>query len=334
MFFVLINGVVWVVFDWKFFEWVGFDRLLMHPSDNELQSVIEKLQKEKDKKHLILLGDSIIWGIGINDPGNTVAGFLTQEFAQADHDDIRVVNLSVPGNSFLDDMAIVQALSDEDAVYLFFINPMLFDPYYANRNFEQIVRFKELVTDNMQGVRSDFEECCSLQIPQESFWSSPLHTLLFHSMSLYRNRDLITKKLLGLQPFVAANGLFNRILAIHFDVLFKRKPMVIGDRELPPKRSIDFSGSRMLTILSQVTVLLGNKPNVYYVILDDNMFTEGAAHRRNIQYIRDALHSTHILNLSDTFSDDLYFDTVHLKPAGHARMAQKIATFLSSFHAP
>ena len=306
----------------------------MHPSDNELQSVIDKIQKEKDKKHIILLGDSVIWGVGVNDPQNTVAGFLTEEFTQTGRDDVRVVNLSVPGNSFLDAAAVVRAISDEDGVYLFFVNPMLFDAYYANRDFEQIVRFKEVVTDNVQDARHDFEECCSLQIPQESFWSLRFQKFLFHSIPLYRNRDLMTKKLLGLQPFVAANGFLNRILDIRFDLLFKRKPMVIGEREKPPKRSIDFKGSRMLKILSEVTMLLRDQPNVYYVILDENMFTESAAHRRNIQYIHDAIPFDHVLNLSDTFSEDLYFDTIHLKPAGHARMAQKIATFLSSFDAP
>ena len=105
--------------------------------------MLVKLKDEDDKRHLVLLGDSIVWGVGVNDPDETVAGQLRRLLE--DLADMRIVNLAVPGNSFLDMAAQIREGYRSDDIYVFFINPMLFDEEYANLTFEEMVRFKETV---------------------------------------------------------------------------------------------------------------------------------------------------------------------------------------------
>lgn len=329
--FILLNIVIWTVFDRKFFDWVGFDRLLMQPSDNEVQSMIDKIRVE-DKKHLVLLGDSIVWGIGINDPGESVGGKLTEHFS--DRGDIRVVNLSVPGNSYLDTTAMIRDSYDEENTYVFFVNPMLFRDYYALRDFGETVRFKELVKRVFRGHREDVENCCDLQIPpagsEIQLW---LHQVVFHLIPLYHNRDLIAKTLVGLHPSSAVNAVLHRMRTFS-PSLFARKPMHVESTPDTQKEVIDFSGSRMLKVLRHVTELLGDRENVYYVILDDNMFVKNSVQDRNVKLIVDAIASDRILNLYRKIFAKNFLDAVHMKPSGHALVADHIVRFLSQHDAP
>lgn len=328
--FILLNIVIWTIFDRKFFDWVGFDRLLMQPSDNELQSMIDKVRVES-KKHLVLLGDSIVWGIGINDPGESVGGKFTEHFL--DRGDIRVVNLSVPGNSFFDNAAIVRDSYSENNVYVFFVNPMLFRNYYALRDFEGTVRFKELVKRVFRGHEETIESCCDLQIPpagsELQLW---LHQIVFRLMPLYHNRDLITKTLVGLHPSIAVDAVLNRIRTFS-PALFARKPMHVESTPGTQKEVINFSGGRMLKILQYVTELLQDRGNIYYVILDDNMFVKNSVQDRNVRLIMDAIASDQILNLYRKIPVEHFLDSVHMKPSGHAMVADRIFRFLSQHDA-
>lgn len=331
VFFVLINGVIWIAFDWKFFEWVGFDRLLMHPSDNEILSVIDKIRTDDKKKRIVLLGDSIIWGVGINDPQETLTGHLSKSYA--DREDIHMVNLSVPGNSFLDAATTIRAAYNENDVYLVFVNPMLFDHYYADRDFEEVVRFKELVQRNLREMRGTFKQCCGLMIPENTPWIARVDSVLFHIIPLYHNRDLITKSLIGLQPSIAVDALLNRMRKFSPSP-FERKTMHIESDPVVEKESIDFTGSRMLVILRQVTELLQDKENVYYVILDDNRFKKNVVQDRNTILVKDAIASDHILDLYRKIPTEHFLDSVHMKPSGHALLADRIFRFLSQYDAP
>lgn len=328
--FVLLNAVIGIIFDWKFFDVVGFDRLMMQPSDNELQSMIDKVRAE-DKKHLILLGDSIVWGIGIQNPENSIAGRLGEYLA--DREEWRVTNLSVPGNSFFDAAAVIRDSYDEKNAYVFFVNPMLFREYYASRDFEGTVRFKELVKRIFREHTELFQRCCDLDIPSThsdiALW---LQRMVFRSVPLYHDRDLLTKELLGLHPSVAVDALLNRMRTFS-PSLFARKPMHVEGAPGTPKEVMDFSGSRMFPVLREVTELLQEKDNVFYVILDDNMFAKTKTQDRNVTKILTAISSERILNLYRKIPAEHFLDAVHMKPSGHALVAGLVFQFLSQHDA-
>ena len=79
VFFALINAAVYVVFDINYFDRVGHERLLTSPSDNEIRSLLTKARGD-DRKQLVVLGDSAMWGIGLNDSADTTAAKLAEQY--------------------------------------------------------------------------------------------------------------------------------------------------------------------------------------------------------------------------------------------------------------
>jgi len=331
VFFAIINVWVFLVFERDFFGARGFDRLLMQPSDNELQSVINKIKSDDDKKHIILLGDSVVWGVGVNDPKETIAGHLSDKLS--DRSDVRVVNLAIPGNSFLDELAIIEALDDPSDAYVFFINPILFSDEYADRSFEEVVRFKRLVQRGLSGERNLFMQCCNLDIPAEMpQWV--VSSFVFRALPLYHNRDLITKDLIGLQPSIAVDALIHRLRNFQILKAFERRPMEMGGGEVVSGgESPDFAESRMTRILREVSEILSDRPNIFYVVLNENRFQRGPEYRRSIRAVEKVIQSDNILNLIGEVRKDLYLDTVHMKPEGHGLVAGLIFQFLESRNA-
>ena len=323
--FVLFNIAVWFVFDRHFFDWVGFDRLLMQHSTNELESVIEKVKNEKDKKHIVLLGDSIVWGVGVNDPKETLAGQLSTLLK--DREDIRIVNLAVPGNSFLDMATQIKKGYRSGDIYMFFINPMLFDEEYANSTFEEMVRFKETVKYVLTEERGRFEQCCNLFIPR-LIGRSIISRFFFDTVPIYRNRDGITKWIIGLQPSIAVDAVLHRFVSFRLARLFERRPMSVGGDPVVLRQTHDFSVSRMTQILSNITKVLKEYPNVFYVILDDNRFEKNIFQDQNIAHVRGVIDSDKVFSLYKMIGSDLYLDSVHMNSAGHQNAAEKVFEFL------
>lgn len=328
--FLGINAAVWCAFDRHFFDWVGFDRLLMQPSDNELQGVMSKIKNETDKKHIVLLGDSIVWGIGVNDPKETLSGQLSQLFKE--RGDIRVVNLAVPGNSFLDMAAQVRSGYNPNDIYVFFVNSMLFDEEFAKSSFEDMVRFKGTVTDMFAADPQRFGGCCDLKIPKQTL-RSVLAGFFADIVPVYRHRDQITKMMIGLQPSIAVNAMLHRVLSGRLAELLERRPMSIGSDHIVLKQTQDFAKSRMTKVLSAVSESLNGYPNIFYVILDDNRFEKNLTQDRNVTVLQQAMASKQILTLYKSIGPDLYLDTVHMTPDGHRKVAEKLFEFLSESHA-
>ncbi|MBI3336789.1 hypothetical protein HYZ98_04475 [Candidatus Peregrinibacteria bacterium] len=325
LWFVVFNIAVWFVFDRHFFDWVGFDRLLMQPSVNELQSVIGKIKNENSKRHLVLLGDSIVWGVGVNDPKETLAGQLGTLLK--DQEDIRIVNLAVPGNSFLDMAAQVREGYRPNDIYVFFINPMLFDEEYANRTFDESVRFKETVSFALAKERGRFGECCDLDIPLFNF-RSVVSRLFTPVVPVYRHRDNITKWSIGLPPSIAVDAILHRLFNVRLTQLLERRPMSVGEGITTLRQTQDFRQSRMMRLLADVTSILKEYPNVLYVILNDNRFEKNAFQDRNIVSLKASIHSERVLSLYKTIGSDLYLDSVHMTPEGHGKVAEKVFEFL------
>jgi hypothetical protein len=333
VFFLLINVFVWGVFDRFFWTTVGFDRLVMQPSDNEIRSMIDKI-KQRDQKNIVLLGDSIIWGVGINDYGETIAAKLQDSLAE------KVVNLSVPGNSFFDMTATIEEVYNEDDVYLFFVNSMLFDDYYALRGFEESVRFKGLVTKRFADDHEEFLQCCDINIPQKDpFIEQWIDDILYQWVPLYRNRDLVTKFIIGLHPSVASDALVHRFVKYGvriwdkwdisgFSSLVTRKPMML-EYKATEKETIDITNSRMISIVQSLTERLRDKKNVYFVILDDNRFKKDHVQDKNIRAIESAIQSDQILNLYRKIPSEHFLDSVHIRPSGYEIVATQILDFIT-----
>lgn len=349
--FVVFNIAVWFVFDLHFFDWVRFDRLLMHPSDHELQSVMSKIKNETDKKHVVLLGDSIVWGIGENDSRKTIAGYLSEVLEKNNIDDTRVVNLAVPGNSFVDMYAMVESMYEEDRndVYLFFINPMLFKEEYASRTFEEMVRFKTIVIDKIHDKnKEELEGCCGLIIPRNEVsliekkineWFPWLSKLDPRNIPLSRNRDLVMKSIIGLQPYIAVDALLHRVLAMQFLNLFERRPMVVGadvrEEDKEHRKSEELNNMlRMLKVIDRLLITKENKKTekgvVVFMYLDENLLTGSVKRAYAEDFQKLVKNKSH--NLSGKIQSKFYFDTVHMSEEGHKIVAGMVCDFLHTYY--
>lgn len=73
---------------------------------------ISKKQKDADYLHVVLIGDSSIWGF-LQEPGNTLAGLLNKRFLESG-EKIILHNLGYPSISILKDLMVVDRVLEYD----------------------------------------------------------------------------------------------------------------------------------------------------------------------------------------------------------------------------
>lgn len=325
VFFALINVAVFVVFDLKYFEVIGHKQLLSYAFDNEIQSMIHKIRNEEEPQ-LIMLGDSTMWGASLDDVSDTTAARLG------------AINLASPGNSLLDMYATIEAIDNNDNTYLFVINPNMFEAYYADRPFEDLIRYPRLVTRTMQVERTRLDSCCSVRIPERDILEESVESAFFRFLPLYRNRELIMKKAIRVPPHIAINVIINNMIDTWFGL--RERPKKHVDPEITKKTSglysaEDFTDTRMIRALSVLSELHRVRPNIHYVILGENRYERNFQRIHNYRVIHDAIRNKEsVLDLHTKFQPDMYLDTTHMNPAGHAVAAEEIASYLSLQNAP
>ncbi|MBU0457863.1 hypothetical protein KJ652_05160 [Patescibacteria group bacterium] len=334
VFFVIINICISQRYDGKYFDKIGFDRLTLEPSDNAVLGILDSMKREEDKKHLVVLGDSVLWGVGVNEVEETVAGILREEFKE---DGIRVVNLAQPGSSFIDMAALALNSYDEDNIYLYFLNPIRFDDNIALRDFGEAVRFENIVLDTFNEDRRKLEILFG-QLPDEkSRAEKVLKEILFRLIPIYRNRDLITQSIIRMHPAITVNTLVNRVRDMRFGEIFENIPMDLenDNKEIPERKDPEsIENNPTLSHLEFVLPQLRDKPNIFFVIQDDNWFRRTWVQNQNIRRLEGLIDSDRMLNLYKTVDSSLYYDRTHLNEGGQREVAQAVIDFLSKFNVP
>lgn len=320
VFFVLLNVAVWALYDVRFLDRFGKDRLLMNPSENELESVIHHIQRDSEKRHIIFLGDSITWGVGIDDPAQTFVGHIQTAFA--DQGDTRVLNLSVPGATFFDQFAILRKLYRPEDTYVVVLDPIAFYKQRKLTHWEDLARFPrfdaEVLADDLDAIRA----CCAMETPRTSPVEASIRHAAFRLLPLYRNRDIISKSAIGLTASNAATAIIDRAFVSGFERVPEKEviPALSGLRQVP----FAIDEHPLVKILSLLSAR-HRAPNILYVIADEATYRRDAAGQRNIDAVLRALDSASILNLY-TAMDRTHItgDGIHLTMSGHAALAEQL----------
>lgn len=332
LFFALINITVWFVFDHHFFGWIGFERLLNDPSENQLRGMIAKIQSDSDHRHIILVGDSTLWGVPL-DYRQTVAGIVARRL-QSDPS-LRVVNLAVPGASFADEYAIIDHLYKPTDTYLFFVNPIWFQDRYSALPFASLVRFPDTVAESLYGDRALLARCCDLQIPSPDSPDVIVRRLLPRMFPLVENQDIINATLLGMHPAAAETVVLSRAAKIIAgekttgsveDIQNTANPN--GKGAIPAN---DVPRGRNFALLRVLRARIGGRTNVRFILLDDDLYFRSPKDTENMNAVAHMLGSGTLLNLQNTIDHSLFSGITHLLPAAQARVADAI---IRSLHAP
>ncbi|MCK5017051.1 MAG: SGNH/GDSL hydrolase family protein [Candidatus Peribacteraceae bacterium] len=325
--FVLANFLVFAYLKSNYFINSGFDRLLMHPSDNELRSAIYHLKKDNNHTNIILLGDSVIWGVGSN-YSKSVAPILANKYI--DNPKIQVVNLAVPGNSFLDIARTIEEIENQNFVFLFFINPIRFNEEISNRNFEEAIRFPYLFERGTEKRRVDIKDCCNLIIPnKENEIVRMIDDQLLTLIPIYYYRDTITKIIIGLQPYAAVDAVLSRLRKMEWNRSETDRKNISKDKNIAPDyESVLFKDTNMYNYLATVTKWLKGYNNVYYIVQDNNLYKRNEQYLKNMEDILNLLPPEKTLNMSNKIENSFFIDRSHMKEGGHAIMADEIYNFL------
>lgn len=321
IFFVLINLLV--------AKWAQpksilgrFDRLMIESTDNELRSVLDAIQQETHP-HIVLVGDSVIWGIGINDPELTIAGQIEEVKG---HGRRATINLGQPGMTFLDQLAITKKIPQEHTV-LFFINPIWFSLDIEEGSSDELTRFDGTVSRELDSLSQDLAQCCNIEIePPEN--EDSLQSALRRVLPLYGHRDLIVKRALRIQFSRAVHAGFGRLRQMQFGMLIKRRDMQLDptrdEQELGQNKSVDPPKTRNGKILEYIATHLEERPNTHIVILPNAYYTKTDEHTVHMQSLEELFVPTPVINLSGVLGKEYFFDQTHLQPEGQARVAALI----------
>jgi hypothetical protein len=143
LWFTVINLFVYMVFDLHFFERVSAERLLMKPSENQVERVIAGIQQEKNIRHIIFLGNSIVWGVGVDSETQTMVGRVKEYYAKDPN--VRVLSLAVPGESVLDSFAALKKAQNDRDVFVYVINTTFVEDHARYATFNTLVHFPALI---------------------------------------------------------------------------------------------------------------------------------------------------------------------------------------------
>lgn len=101
---------------------------------------IDKMIALDDKKKIVLLGDSVFYGIGVENESEAVSGYLREMFPESS-----VYNLSSCGSKPLDYYFWINRLKDEDAIFVVQYNYKWFA--IDNNKLEDRVSQKKILTE-------------------------------------------------------------------------------------------------------------------------------------------------------------------------------------------
>lgn len=328
--FVLINLAVYAMFDTQFFSHASRQRLLMNPSENQIDRVISAINKEKDIRHVIFLGNSIVWGVGVDDEAQTMVGRVKAHYAN--RSDVRVLSLAVPGESLLDSFAVLRKTQNPDNLFVLVVNTTLVEDHERDPSFRSLVHFPVLVEEEFSAERKDVAQCCLIAIPPPRF--AALRRFAETVLPLYGDRDALAHRIIGISFADAERAVLGRFFSGGVATVFTRKPMawehgVTDHRALP-----EAEGSWPLKLLSKLFSENGRADNVITVLMDDDRYDRGKAADRNAALLRRALSGGTLVDLYGKLHGKFY-DTLHVTPAGHEAVANKLIPILDrKLHAP
>jgi len=333
LFFALINLCVWWRYDAQAIL-VSPVRLADHHSENELRRVSEAVVAD-DNSHLVLIGNSIIWGVGLPDATTRLDAVLSDSLKDSG---TPVINLALPGNSLLDYYAQLDQLYNPRDTFVVFVSPVHFEAEHANVTFDELVRYPGLVKQIFADQQDILYDCCHVLLPPSApAWHSVADSLLWNAVPLYRNRDVITKNIIGFPAHVAVHTVLRRSFSKVMRLVGAEDnllPRIVKGVGFQPEE--DFTDSTMLLLLDRLSLPYADEDNVMYVLLDNNRYPEGDVRNNNYALIQGAIHSNRILNLHHRFPKDVYLegDTLHMNTDGHALLAKEVLDFLSQNDAP
>ena len=321
LFFVLINVVVYVIFDTDIFGETTYSQLLMQGSDNEMRAVIDKLHND-DRRHVVLIGKSVTWG---------VHDVLQETFSsRPEYRDRTLVTIASPGFFLPNLYAALDAAYNHKDTFVVFLSPFDFEPYYADRPFQVLMKYPLLAQRELADDREALRDCCDFHVPQDSdLLSSTVSDAAFSLVPLYRNRDLINKSLIGLQPYVVVHAVIgrtmNELIALTGDRPFSDPP-----GPLTKHRNQDLTDGRMARMVEILNAPYRSRDNVFYVLLDTNRYEPGALEDGNYREIERIVGSDRTLSLHKQIRShpEHYRDTMHLTREGGAVLAERVFQFL------
>lgn len=325
--FLAINLAVIACVDQRFFRVETTDRLLVNPSENEAERVIAAMKEETDVRHIVFLGNSVAWGIGVDDPALLMSGRVAKHFEG--RKDVRVVNLAVPGASLLDLYAILRKSQNPKDLFLVTLNTTFAEDEAKYSGFDELVRFPDVVKEEFSSMRDDISACCSIVIPPPAApVSQMLQQWAWTLLPLYRDRDVINRLVLDIQPSIAVDAALHRILNAE-GAVFSHRPMAWKEPAAidAPKTPASIDGSAPLRLLAFLHAKDGTAPNVWHLLIDDRRYDHGAQERKNVALIHRTLSGGKIVDFYGTLKENFY-DTVHLSPEGHATVARALIPLL------
>jgi len=307
----------------------NFERMLNQPSENELLGMMHLLGSD-DNEHLVMVGDSTVWGVSA-DFDESFAGLLSTRLGE---DSAEVVNLAVPGMSFLDEYAVIENLWNPHDTYIVFINPIWFHDRYNDKTPEDYIRFPQLVSRYLSESAGALEECCNFSLlAGKPPLQRAITDVVMRYVPLFRNRDLVNKQMLGMQPSIAENTILHRIAAMNFAGAIQREELAPDEGDTEEKETalaLDIEKSRSFGLLKHVLSLSEKRDNVHYVILDDNWYERTALHKESMNKLEQLFEGRHVLNVHNAFEQKHYFGNgyTHLNSAGHILMTDLLYDFL------
>lgn len=323
VFFVIINVVVYVLFDVRYFQLFAPQRLLMNPSDNQIESLVGKVNHDPSVRHIIFLGDSITWGVS-TPAEQTFVGIIQAHFAP--DPSVRVLNFATPGDTFFDIFSLLRRLYRPQDTYVVVLDPLTYYKTKSLTDWSGLARFNRFDAETLDADRMQIRACCRLDVPHFPVIDSLVHRIVFSLLPLYRNRDTINTTFFRLSASNAATALVDRALTLGAPRVPEPEvvPALEGLHSVPYSIQ-DHPLRQLLTLLASDY----RQPNILYVLADDATYLRDDAALANVQAVQESLSGATVLNLHAQLQRaDITGDGIHLTRAGHRVMADRILSSL------
>lgn len=340
IFFIAINCAAFLYFRNQPQE--DFKRLQYNASNKEIYRIVDQIKKD-DKKKIVFLGGSVLWGSTTKNPDDTIPAFFKKEVGDAN-----VYNLALNAARPLDIFIINYLLKDEvnlfvvDMNYHFFQNEFNDD---LSKDPSKFIRIKSLLEDNygaLEKISPALLSCLDAHGVGKNFGPNPelMAQKIFNYLPVVYFKDEINLLLFKKHPTLIVQGLFNFVpefvkkpQAETFFNIFKSQDELIGggkpeamERQMYDDRLMDPKHINLCISQEYARFLDDNKVPASVYLLPQNpdilgLYADSEAYKKNNQMIIDAFGGR-VIDLHDVLAGESFADTYHLNREGNEAFAK------------
>lgn len=340
IFFIAINGAVFFYFQDRPTD--DFKRLRYNTSNKEIYGMVDQIKKD-EKKKIVFLGGSVLWGSTTKNPDDTIPAFFKKEVG-----DVNVYNLALNAARPLDIFIINHLLKDEADLFVVDMNYHFFQEEFNKdlaKDHSKFIRVKSLLEDNYDSLKKTSPAlltCLGAHGVEKYYKPNPelVAQRIFNFLPLVNFKDEVNLLLFKKHPTLIVQGLFNFIpefvkkpQAETFSNIFKSQDELIseGQAEAVEKQIYDdkLIGPEHINLCigqEYARFIKENKIPAMVYLLPQNpdilgSYADSSVYEENNKMIIDAFGGR-IIDLHDALAGKNFTDTYHLNKEGNEAFAK------------